>query len=105
DVREEASNKLAGHVADSIANAETVRAFAREPEEAHIHAHNVGDYGAKTLRSWQYQNTRVDTVTSPMYVLTNTLGLIVALTASQGTGASLATVFITFSYFAQITRV
>ena len=105
DIREEASNRLAGHVADSIANAETVRAFAREREEAHIHAHNVGDYGAKTLHSWEYQNTRIDTVTSPMYVLTNTLGLIVALTAGQGTGASLATVFITFSYFAQITRV
>jgi ATP-binding cassette subfamily B protein len=105
DIREEASNKLAGHVADSIANAETVRAFAREPEEARIHAHNVGDYGAKTLRSWEYQNLRVDTLTSPMYILTNTLGLIVALATSRGTGASLPTVFITFSYFAAITRV
>jgi ATP-binding cassette subfamily B protein len=105
NIREEASNRLAGHVADSIANAETVRAFAREREEAHIHAHNVGDYGAKTLRSWEYQNLRVDTVTSPMYVLTNTLGLIVALATSRGTGATLGTVFITFSYFAAITRV
>ena len=34
DVREVASNVLAGHVADSITNAEAVRAFAREPEEA-----------------------------------------------------------------------
>ena len=33
DAREAASNVLAGHVADSIANAETVRAFAREHEE------------------------------------------------------------------------
>jgi ATP-binding cassette, subfamily B, bacterial len=105
DIREEASNRLAGHVADSIANAETVRAFAREREEARIHAQNVGDYGAKTLRTWDYQNLRVDTVTSPMYVLTNTLGLIVALATSHGTGASLGMVFITFSYFAAITRV
>jgi ATP-binding cassette, subfamily B, bacterial len=105
DIREVASNKLAGHVADSIANAETVRAFAREPDEARIHARNVGDYGAKTLRSWDYQNLRVDLVTSPMYVLTNTLGLIVALATSHGTGAGLSTVFITFSYYAAITRV
>ena len=104
-LREEASNKLAGHVADSIANAETVRAFAREPDEARIHARNVGDYGTKTLNTWNYQNLRVDMVTSPMYVLTNTLGLIVALTASGGTGASLGTVFITFSYYAAVTRV
>ena len=28
-----------------------------------IHAQNVGDYGVKTLRSWDYQNLRVDLVT------------------------------------------
>jgi ATP-binding cassette, subfamily B, bacterial len=64
--REEASNALAGHVADSISNAETVRAFAREPEEAAIHERNVDDFTKKMLRSWDFQNTRVDVVTSPL---------------------------------------
>ena len=105
DEREAASNVLAGHVADSIANAEAVRAFARERDEAAIHAANVRDFGAKTLRSWDYQNLRVDTITAPMYVLTNTLGLIVALHISLGTAASLEAVFLTFSYFATATRV
>src|SRR5581483_8655354 len=100
NVREAASNTLAGHVADSIANAETVRAFAREPEEARIHARNVGDYGDKTLRSWDYQNMRIDVATSPMYVLTNTLGLVAALATQGRSGASLEAVFITFSYYA-----
>ncbi|HEU0177332.1 MAG TPA: ABC transporter ATP-binding protein [Blastocatellia bacterium] len=101
DIREAASTRLAGHVADSISNAEAVRAFAREPEEARIHAQNVEDYGSKALRSWDYQNLRVDTITAPMYVLTNALGLMIAL----ATGAGLQTVFITFSYYAGITRV
>jgi ATP-binding cassette subfamily B protein len=105
DQREAASNVLAGHVADSIANAEAVRAFAREPEEARIHSRNVLDYGSKTLRSWDYQNLRVDMVTAPMYVLTNSLGLAVALATSAGTGASLEAVFITFSYYTAATRV
>jgi ATP-binding cassette, subfamily B, bacterial len=105
DIRETASNVLAGHVADSIANAETVRAFARERDEARIHAHNVADYGAKTLRSWDYQNLRVDTLISPMFVLTNTLGLVVALATSARSGASLEPVFVTFNYYAMITRV
>ena len=105
DLREAASNVLAGHLADSIANAEAVRAFAREPDEARIHAANVRDFGAKTLRSWDYQNFHVNTITAPMYVLTNALGLIVALGTSSGTGASLAAVFITFSYFSTATRV
>jgi ATP-binding cassette subfamily B protein len=104
-VREEASNKLAGHVADSISNAEAVRAFAREDDEARIHADIVGDFGAKVQRSWDYQNLRVDMVAAPMFVATNTLGLIVALAASGGTGTSLEAVFITFSYFATATRV
>jgi ATP-binding cassette, subfamily B, bacterial len=105
DLREAASNRLAGHVADSISNAEAVRAFAREREEAAIHARNVGDYGTKTLRSWDYQTLRVDTLTSPMYVLTNTLGLIIALATSRGTGVDLEAVFITFSYYSTTTRV
>jgi ATP-binding cassette subfamily B protein len=104
-IREEASNALAGHVADSITNAETVRAFAREREEAAIHARNVGDFMAKMLRSWDYQNTRVDVATSPLYVLTNTLGLIVALAVGRGSGFAIEAVFLTFSYFAQTTRV
>src|SRR4051812_20467944 len=105
DEREAASNVLAGHVADSIANAEAVRAFAREHDEAAIHAANVRDFGKKTLRSWDYQNFRVNIITAPMYVLTNTLGLIVALHISLGTAASLETIFLTFSYFATATRV
>ncbi len=105
DLREAASARLAGHVADSISNAEAVRAFAREPEEAGIHTRNVKDFGSKTLRSWDYQNLRVDTITSPMSVLTNMLGLIIALWVASTTGAGLQAVFITFSYYAAITRV
>ncbi len=104
-IREEASNALAGHVADSITNAETVRAFAREPEEAAIHARNVRDFATKMRRSWDYQNTRVDIVTSPLYVLTNTLGLVVALAIGRGSGIGIEAVFLTFSYFASSTRV
>jgi ATP-binding cassette subfamily B protein len=105
DSREVASNILAGHMADSISNAETVRAFARETHEAQIHASNVADFGTKTLRSWDYQNVNVDLITSPLYVLTNTLGLIVALWASGSTGHRLEVVFLTFSYYTAVTRV
>ena len=105
NLRESASNVVAGHVADSISNAEAVRAFAREKDEARIHAANVGDYMSKVLRSWDYQNLRVDLVTSPMFVLTNVSGLVVALAVSSGSGAGLEAVFITFSYFATATRV
>jgi ATP-binding cassette subfamily B protein len=105
DEREAMSNALSGHVADAIMNAETVRAFAREDEEARIHSHNVHDFGGKTLQSWDYQTLRIDTIAAPMYVLTNALGLVVALATSGGAGASLEPVFLTFSYYATATRV
>jgi ATP-binding cassette subfamily B protein len=105
DVREAASNTMAGHLSDSISNAEVVRAFAREEDEAAIHARNVADYGYKTMRTWDYQNLHVDLVTSPMFVATNALGLIIALATRTGGGASLEAVFITFSYYATATRV
>jgi ATP-binding cassette subfamily B protein len=105
DIREAASNALAGHLADSISNAEVVRAFAREPYEARIHRRNVEDYGAKTLRSWDYQNFRIDMITSPMFVATNILGLIAALATRGSASASLESVFITFSYYSTATRV
>jgi len=104
-IREEASNALAGHVADSITNAETVRAFGREQHEQAIHARNVEDFTTKLLRSWNYQNTRVDILTSPLYVLTNTVGLIVALLVGRESGLEVQAVFLTFNYFAQGTRV
>jgi ATP-binding cassette subfamily B protein len=104
DIREAASNVVAGHLADSIANAETVRAFAREADEARMHAANVLDYGRKTQHSWDYQNTRVDLVASPMFVLTNLAGLAVAFGAAR-TGADMEAVFITFSYYTTATRV
>jgi ATP-binding cassette subfamily B protein len=105
ELREQASNALAGHLADSITNAESVRAFAREADEAQIHADNVGDYGRKTLRTWDYQNLRVDLVTSPMFVLTNTLGLTIALATRGDSGASLEAVFITFTYYSTATQI
>ena len=105
DAREAASNEMAGHLADSIANAESVRAFAREPEEAAVHARNVRDYAGKTLASWDYQNLRIDTITAPMYVVTNVLGLVVVLWTRGAAGAGLEAVFVTFSYYAAVTRV
>ncbi len=105
EVREVASNILAGHVADSLGNADAVRAYAMEAHESRIHAANVLDYGQKTQRSWDYQNLRVDMVTAPMYVLTNVFGLSVALAMHGSSAAGVEPVFLTFSYYMTVTRV
>jgi ATP-binding cassette, subfamily B, bacterial len=105
EAREVSANVLAGHLSDSITNMEAIRAFAREHHEAEIHVDNVHDYGSKALRSWEYQNLRIDTITSPMYVATNILGLLIAVAVSSKTTSGIESIFVTFSYFATSTRV
>jgi ATP-binding cassette subfamily B protein len=55
---------VSGHVADSLMNMETVRAFA--------------------IRSWGYANLRIDTLVAPMSVLANTLELLLAVSLGGG---------------------
>lgn len=105
DAREEASNQAAGHVADSLTNMEAVRAFAREPFEADVHHTNVHRYIRLMLRSWDYQNRRVDLITTPMYVFSNLSGVALAILVGRGGLASIETVLVTFSYYASFTRV
>ena len=106
DVREAASNVLAGHVADSIANAEAVRAFAREPDEARIHARQRRrlrrqDAALLGLPEPARRPRHVADVRRHQHARADRG----ARRSSGGTGASLEAVFITFSYYATATRV
>lgn len=103
--REAASNVVAGNVADTLSNIHAVRSFAREKYEAKRHRNNVADLVNKSVISWHYHNRVIDMITSPMYVLTNLAGLIVAISVGRGTGASVETVFVSFTFFAGFTRV
>jgi len=104
DQREEAIARVSGHVADSLMNMDTIRAFAAEDREAAEHRSRVADQRRKSLRSWDYGNLRIDTLVAPMSVLTNAFGLLlaVALGASKhGIGA----IVVAFTYYANATRI
>jgi ATP-binding cassette subfamily B protein len=103
--REVSSNIMAGHVADVIANADAVKAFGHESFEMQQHASNVADLMSKSLRSWHYQNVPIDVITSPLYILTNALGLLLAVAVSHKSSLGIEAVFVTFSYFGSATRV
>jgi ATP-binding cassette subfamily B protein len=98
DQREEAIARVSGHVADSLANMDTIRAFAAERREAAEHASRVAEQRRKSVLSWDYSNLRIDTVVAPMSVLTNALGLLLAI-ALGGGAHSIETVFVSFTYF------
>lgn len=104
--RETASNLAAGYVADMIGNIDTIKSFAHEEHEIKNHRKNVKDYIKKAKASWDYQNLRIDVTTSPLYVLTNVVGLVLAIWVGNSHGtASMEAVFVTFSYYAGVTRV
>ncbi len=103
--REEAAATVAGHVADTLSNMDAVRVFGQEPAELATHKANVADWAAKAKRSWNYHNLRIDVATSPIYVATNALGVLVAALIGRRGAVGFESVFITFTYFALCTRV
>jgi ATP-binding cassette, subfamily B, bacterial len=104
DRREAAIARVSGHVADSLMNMETVRAFAAEEREAAEHRTRVAEQRRLSIRSWDYANLRIDTVVAPMYVLTNALGLFVAIGAGGGR-LGVETIVVTVTYYWSATRV
>ncbi|MEY9996809.1 ATP-binding cassette subfamily B protein [Streptomyces sp. V4I8] len=104
DEREEAIARVSGHVADSLMNMDTVRAFAAEEREAAEHRTRVAASRWLTLRSWDYGNLRIDTLVAPMSVLTNALGLLLAVTLGGG-AAGVEAVVVAFTYYTNATRI
>ncbi len=102
--REAKSNIVAGHIADVIGNISAVQTFAHEKQELQKHSEHVSAFTTTAQRSWDYHVTRVDMTVAPLYVLANTIGLVLAISTTNN-AATLAAVFLTFSYFSQATRI
>ncbi|MFI8089769.1 ABC transporter ATP-binding protein [Streptomyces sp. NPDC086080] len=102
--REAAIARVSGHVADSLMNMETIRAFAAERREAGEHRSRVADSRRLMLKSWDYGNLRVDTLIAPMSVLTNVLGLLVAI-AFGGPGQGVEEIVVAFTYYSNATQI
>jgi ATP-binding cassette subfamily B protein len=104
DQREAAIARVSGHVADSLMNMDTVRAFAAEDREAAEHRSRVAESRRLSLRSWDYSNLRIDTLVAPLSVLTNALGLLLAVAlAARGNGVE--AIVVAFTYYSNATRI
>jgi ATP-binding cassette subfamily B protein len=102
--REAAIAAVSGHVADSLSNMATVRAFAAEDREAAEHRGRVAEQRRLAIRSWDYANLRIDTVVAPLSVLTNALGLLLAVSLGGGR-LGVEALVVTFTYFSNATRI
>lgn len=57
-----------------------------------------------SIRSWDYANLRIDTLVAPMAVLTNVLGLVVAVSLGGGR-LGVEAIVVTFAYYTNATRI
>jgi ATP-binding cassette subfamily B protein len=104
DQREDAIARVSGHVADSLTNMDTIRAFSAEDREAAEHRSRVADQRRKSLLSWDYGNLRIDTLVAPMSVLTNVAGLLLAV-ALGGGKHGIEAIIVAFTYYSNATRI
>jgi ATP-binding cassette, subfamily B, bacterial len=104
DQREEAIARVSGHVADSLMNMDTIRAFAAEDREAAEHQSRVAEQRRKALLSWDYSNLRIDAVVGPMSALTNVLGLLLAV-ALGGGRHGVEAIIVAFTYYSNATQI
>ncbi|HEX3751321.1 MAG TPA: ABC transporter ATP-binding protein [Streptosporangiaceae bacterium] len=104
DQREEAIARVSGHVADSLMNMDTIRAFAAEEREAAEHRVRIADQRQKSVWSWDYSNLRIDGLVAPMSVLTNVVGLVLAVSLGGGR-PSIEAIIVAFTYYSNATQI
>jgi ATP-binding cassette subfamily B protein len=104
DQREEAIARVSGHVADSLMNMDTIRAFAAEDQEAAEHRLRIADQRRKSVRSWDFANLRIDALVAPVSVLTNVLGLVLAV-ALGGGRHGIEAIIVAFTYYSNATQI
>lgn len=104
-MRHDASSRVAGRLSDVASNIMAVKSFAKEAQEYSRYVEYIGVYARAFKRASDYHNLRLDTVISPMYVLTNVFGLIMAIVLVQRLNLSPGVIVVVFTYYAQISRV
>ncbi len=102
--RHDAQSRTSGMLSDSVTNILTVKSFAQEASEEKTFEACIDDAMIKWKRAADYQNLRFDTVISPMYVLTNALGLVIALFFTHKLSLPTGTLVVIYSYYASVTR-
>ncbi len=105
NLRHQAGTKMVGRFSDSLTNISTIKSFAKEEKEHQWYGDYVDDYVSKFKKSADYHNLRLDVVVSPLYVLSNLVGLILSIYFVRELGLKPGVIVVVFSYYSQITRI
>jgi ATP-binding cassette, subfamily B, bacterial len=103
--RHDANSRMVGRLSDSITNIMAIKSFAKEEIEHQTFGKSVDEYTQKFREAADFQNQRYDTVVSPIYVMTNVIGLAAAIFFAQTLGLQAGAIIVVFSYYSQVTRI
>lgn len=101
--REAKHSTLSGHISDVITNFAAVKAHGHEAIEQATHDEYTKAFAQAAYKSWHYHNTRIDTIVSPIYVITNVIGLAIILSLGVD-NTTKAQLFLAFNYYATFSR-
>lgn len=104
-IRHDASSKVTGRLSDSVTNMIAIKSFAQEGIEYTSFGKQVDGYIQAYRNAHNYQNLRFEAVISPIYVITNVCGLLLAIFCTLTFGLGVGSVVVVFSYYTQITRI
>jgi ATP-binding cassette, subfamily B, bacterial len=104
-LRYEASSRVAGRVSDSMTNILAIKSFAKEEVEYGAFGKFVDDFTRRFKKTSDYQNLRIDTLLSVLYVATNICGVFLAIFFAQKLSLQPGAVVVVFSYYALVTRI
>jgi ATP-binding cassette subfamily B protein len=103
--RHDASSKLTGRFSDAMTNILAIKSFAQERREGASFGKFVDKYTDGYKSAANYQNINFESVISPIYVITNVFGLVVAVFFTLRLGLPVGATMLVFSYYSQITRI
>jgi ATP-binding cassette subfamily B protein len=103
-LRHEAYSKMSGRLSDSITNMFAVKSFAKEKQELKTYGGCADDLVVKFKKASNYNNLVLSSVVAPIYVITNVIGLILAVFLIQRLNLQASIIIIVFSYYSQVTR-
>src|SRR3989338_7934510 len=104
-LRHNAGSRMVGRLSDSLTNILAVKSFAKEKQESDIYGNYANDYADKYKKAADFQNLKFDTIISPIYVITNVMGLIAAVFFTQWLDLPAGVIVVLFSCFSLITRI
>jgi ATP-binding cassette subfamily B protein len=103
--RHNENSVLTGRLSDAMTNMLAIKSFAKEKPEYEFYSKQAERYADAYQAAADYNNLRMNMLLSPLFVATNTVGLVLSIVLANRLSLEPGMIFVVFSYFSQVTRI